>query len=103
MFQKRPVIEKTCIKEGNVTLLGLKISVSWYRKTSYGNPSMFHCFRDSRFVRDKRDVGITFCHRIVLSHSPETFRRGTLICFTKIGVSKVLCVRGGYHEFLPFF
>ena len=35
-----------------------------------------------------------------LSHSTETFLRGTLPCFRKILVSKFLMLyKGGYHDF----
>ena len=43
--------------------------------------------------------------KIVLSHSNESFRRRTILCFTKILVSETLMVKMGggakeYHDFL---
>ena len=35
----------------------------------------------------------------ILSHSTETFRRGTLQCFNNLGYSKFLCIEGVCHEF----
>ena len=37
---------------------------------------------------------------IFLSHSAETFRRGTLLCFREFPVSKILCIKRAYHDFL---
>ena len=58
-------------------------------------------------------MGITIFCQIVLSHSTEKFRRGTLPCLTKFLVSKKkLWIRGGgggeggrreYHNFLSKF
>ena len=35
-----------------------------------------------------------------LSHSAKTFRRGTLLCFREFPVSKILCIKRAYHDFL---
>ena len=40
---------------------------------------------------------------IFLSHSAETFRRGTLLCFRKFPVSKILCIKRVRHYFLLKF
>ena len=41
-----------------------------------------------------------FSVKIVLFHSTEKFRRGTLYCVTNFGYRKILCFRGLCHDFL---
>ena len=62
---------------------------------------MCHYFRLSKPLLLNR-VMSRFSVEIVLSHSTESFRRRTFLCFRKFGVSKNVRDKrgGGYHDFL---
>ena len=50
-------------------------------------------------LRIREGAGITIFRQIVLSHSTESFRRGTLLCFRKIWVSKNFMPKRGLSHF----
>ena len=54
-------------------------------------------------VRDKREAGTTIFRQNVLSHSTESFCRGTLLCFEDFQVTKNFQYKkGGGRDYLDF-
>ena len=83
-----------------ITIFRWKILVSQCRKILSRNPSVFQKFSgNDKNVRDKRGGGFTIFCQIVLSHSTESFRRGTSLCFRKIRVSKKFMTKRGLSHF----
>ena len=56
----------------------------WYRKN----------------IATREGASITIFRQMVLSLSSESSRRGIFLCFRKFGVSKKLCLRREYNDFL---
>ena len=88
-----------------ITIFHRNCFVPQYRKTSQRNLSVL-CFRNFPIAKnfsDKKEwAGVSrFSVEKFLSHSAETFRRGTFQCVTNFGYRKKLGQeRGGYHDFL---
>ena len=81
------------------------------RKISYLNPSVL-CFRKFAVAKkfmDKRggEGGWREYHdfpsEVLLSHSAEKFRRGTIQCVTISGYRKILCFRGLSQFYVEVF
>ena len=79
-----------------------KISCLRVPKKTYRKHSVFQKIRVSKNFMHKRGEGVSrFSVEKLLSHSTETFRRRTLLCFRKSPVSQSLSIReGGYRDFL---
>ena len=68
-------------------------------------PLFFRKIQVSKNVRDKRGREEGGYHDLpskLLSHSTKTFRRETLVS-ESFRYRKILCIRGGYHDFLSEF
>ena len=77
-------IEKFYAQEGDITIFCRKIVVSQYRKTSQGNPSVFHETSGIQKLMDRRgEIGREyqdFPSKSFLSQSAAKTRRGILLC-----------------------
>ena len=80
----------------------LNIFVSHCRVICRGTPLFLRKFRVSKNLMPKRGIS-RFPKKNLLCHSTETFRRGTLLCFTKCLVTKKFINKssgwGEYQEF----
>ena len=63
--------------------------VSHNRKTSYRNPSAFQIFRIWKICMHKRDIS-QFSVKSFVTQSTEELRSGSLLCFSKFLVSRIV-------------
>ena len=75
--------------------------VSWYRKISRRSLLFFHFFRVSKFFQDYRGNS-RFSLENFLFRSTKNVRRGTLLCFRKVLVSKSFWMKSGPRFFRIF-
>ena len=73
-------IDNIYASEGYVIVFCRKFFVSQCRNFSYETPLVFHYFRVTKKVRDKRGGDCLFSVGKFLSHTADKFCRGTLLC-----------------------
>ena len=78
------------------------IFLSQYQKFSLVNTLVFQKILGMEIFFAKKGISL-FSVEIFSSHSAEKFRRGTLLCFEKNLVSKIVMHRGGHHGLVEFF
>ena len=80
------------------------VFVSQFRKKLWRNPSTFQKISSVGKNLRRRDGVLFLFVENFLSHSAENFRRGTIQCFIKIGVSKKIMHKEGKTIFsVEFF
>ena len=102
-FKNVPVDAKMFIyiNEGHITILCRNFFVSQYRKTSYGNISVFQLFQETRFVGDKTGGGYyVFPSKLFCLAVPKHCLEEPFVFQKRSFNRRNTCIRGGYHDFL---
>ena len=90
-FRKLRVLKKYMDMQGEgLSWIHPKFFVSQCRTTSKVNPLVCHYFRVSKNITNKREGRNHFFPSKLIFPTDKYFRRGTLLCFWKIGITKNL-------------